>query len=203
MSTLRGFTLIELLIVVAIIAILAAIAVPNFLEAQVRAKVSRALADLRTIATGLEAYTVDHNAPPPNDGDLNVIPVELTTPVAFLTDKNLVDPFALGIEDYRSALESRSRYYTYTRIVTYSEAAFWASVGRPCPNEGIDHWSLNDGAFEKYGKWRLVCVGPDRAYLSLDFPPPLRGSDVPYDATNGTRSFGNILRTQKNAPIVQ
>jgi type II secretory pathway pseudopilin PulG len=49
------------LIVVAIIAILAAIAVPNFLEAQTRSKVSRAKADMRTIATGIESYFVDYN----------------------------------------------------------------------------------------------------------------------------------------------
>jgi len=61
MKRLKGFTLIELLIVVAIIAILAAIAVPNFLEAQIRSKVSRAKTDMRTLATALETYFVDNN----------------------------------------------------------------------------------------------------------------------------------------------
>lgn len=61
----KGFTLIELLIVVAIIAILAAIAVPNFLEAQVRSKVSRVKSDQRSLATGIEAYFIDNNAYPP------------------------------------------------------------------------------------------------------------------------------------------
>jgi prepilin-type N-terminal cleavage/methylation domain-containing protein len=61
----KAFTLIELLIVVAIIAILAAIAVPNFLEAQTRSKMSRAKADMRSIVTAIEAYAVDYNKYPP------------------------------------------------------------------------------------------------------------------------------------------
>jgi prepilin-type N-terminal cleavage/methylation domain-containing protein len=64
MKKVRGFTLIELLIVVAIIAILAAIAVPNFLEAQVRAKVSRVRTDQRSLSIAIEAYYVDNNIYP-------------------------------------------------------------------------------------------------------------------------------------------
>ncbi len=60
----NGFTLIELLIVVAIIGILAAIAVPNFLNAQVRAKVSRVFADLRSLGNAIEMYTIDNNTQP-------------------------------------------------------------------------------------------------------------------------------------------
>jgi prepilin-type N-terminal cleavage/methylation domain-containing protein len=105
-----AFTLIELLIVVAIIAILAAIAVPNFLEAQTRSKVARVKSDMRTVATGLESYQVDFNKYPPDfqyantsagtgscpcqgPVDLNVRDIRsflmrlvvLTTPVSYLT----------------------------------------------------------------------------------------------------------------------
>ncbi len=55
----KGFTLIELLIVVAIIAILAAIAIPQFGAYRVKAYNSTAEADLRNLKTGLEAFYAD------------------------------------------------------------------------------------------------------------------------------------------------
>ncbi len=60
----KGFTLIELLIVVAIIGIVAGIAIPRFLGARTVAKVTRAFADMRTIADGLEMYFTAENKYP-------------------------------------------------------------------------------------------------------------------------------------------
>jgi general secretion pathway protein G len=57
----KGFTLIELLIVVAIIGIIAAIAIPNLLSAIQRAKQKRAMGELRTVATAAQSYATDAN----------------------------------------------------------------------------------------------------------------------------------------------
>ena len=66
----EGFTLIELLIVVAIIGIIAGIAIPNFLGARTKARVTRAFADMRAIADALEMYNTD-NATYPAEGELS------------------------------------------------------------------------------------------------------------------------------------
>jgi len=60
----KGFTLIELLIVVAIIGIIAGIAIPRFLGVRTKAKVTRAFADMASIATALEMYYVDKDEYP-------------------------------------------------------------------------------------------------------------------------------------------
>ncbi len=65
----KGFTLIELLIVIAIIVILAAVLIPNLLGARARAQITSAVAEMRSIATGMETWSLDRGSYPA-DGDL-------------------------------------------------------------------------------------------------------------------------------------
>jgi len=86
-----GFTLIELLIVVAIIGIIAAIAIPNLLNAIDRSKQKRTMADMRSVGTACEEYSIDNNFYPvqTTQGDVTGIAANLTpTYIKVVPDKD-------------------------------------------------------------------------------------------------------------------
>ena len=177
----KGFTLIELLIVVAIIAILAAIAVPNFLEAQTRSKVSRVKADMRSVATALEAYCVDNNNYPwPGVGSsLFLIHLyRLTTPIAYITSVAFKDPFMPKDDVNPNSL----RYFNYADTSwwipdndMYGKRAYCLhSYGPDGDSDGGEHFAHR--LYPGHPEW-----GEPERYALL------------YNPTNGTRSSGDII----------
>lgn len=184
-SNKRGFTLIELLIVIAIIAILAAIAIPNFLAAQTRSKVSRAKAEMRSIASALEAYYVDYNRYVPyfwRYSPLASLPVSmrlsrLTTPVAYMTKVPMPEPFRdrrlpAAYDTYDYVDEQTLREYN-PQIYGNTLGAAWR-----INSAGPDTWNT----FARYEGWTS----------SIGCPPEIH---VPwYDPTNGIVSNGDIVR---------
>ena len=178
----RGFTLIELLIVAGVISILAAIAVPNFLEAQVRAKVSRTASDLRTLATGLEAYRVDNNVYPRAtlNQSINQRLLILQSPITYVTDLP-ADPF------FR---ETREGLAGFTPDYVYASGNIYFGVINQFDN------SIYRGTI-----WSLAGRGPDGninvgGYCMAHPVAVERGTGIfgSYDPTNGTVSPGDILR---------
>ena len=92
----QGFTLVELMIVIVIIGILAAIAIPRFIGAQDRARISAAKAQLNSVRQALALYEMDHSAYPPDGSDWDAFVANLTSYVALpswneLKDKVFVD----------------------------------------------------------------------------------------------------------------
>ncbi len=195
----RAFTLIELLIVVAIIAILAAIAVPNFLEAQTRARVSRVKNDMRALVTAIEAYTVDNNAPPIRH---NIIQASMKPSVPEVGNRL----------EQMSVLTTPIAYITSLPVDVFETTI-------PPPNDVIDYWdptqaswlvnsryTINDPRRVIPGEigYLVVSVGPD-GYMGpvsgnlYGWPRPYGNAldylgtvYVVYDPTNGMLSKGNI-----------
>ena len=170
---LKGFTLIELLIVVAIIAILAAIAVPNFLEAQVRSKVSRAYNDMRNLATALESYRIDNNAYIPHIDSIAEFN-RLTSPVAYITSVPQ-DPFIIQ-RGNRVDIYGIDAWNYHMEDLFYMTTA-WPEPGRSMAVDLCAHGKV----------WMVWSIGPD---LIVNIH-----TVGLYDSTNGTRSLGDIARS--------
>ncbi|MBI1390988.1 MAG: prepilin-type N-terminal cleavage/methylation domain-containing protein [bacterium] len=185
----RAFTLIELLIVVAIIGILAAIAVPNFINAQVRAKMAKATADMRSLGTAVEMYALDNGAYP-CDGqepgclwDWNWQNFRLTTPVAYMSSIPK-DPYAEM---------TASGHYWYTTREGYGGAR---ANGRSASVKGRVNVRLYDPPRQNY-KFAFISTGPDRMW-EWDRPAvseqivSYAGDVLYYDASNGAVSQGDL-----------
>ncbi|MBN2326450.1 MAG: type II secretion system protein GspG [Candidatus Omnitrophica bacterium] len=178
-SPMFSFTLIELLIVVAIIGVLAAIAVPNFLNAQIRAQIAKAESEMQALGTALEMYHMDKNRYPLFVGPdgVNINPVNrrlipLTTPIAYISSVPQ-DPFLKTRYGVRIVENQHEAYVTY---------------------DYVDAWSIiNHGKQAVVGRslrcseWQISGAGPDNNADTYGTAPL-------YDATNGLKSWGDMYR---------
>jgi prepilin-type N-terminal cleavage/methylation domain-containing protein len=162
-----AFTLIELLIVVAIIGILAAIAVPNFLNAQLRAKIGRVQSEFKTVSTAFEMYRMDQGGRLPDAwtiGGWYVAWKCFTTPVAYLPTV----PIDIFQPTQPELYVNGHNYYEFVE------------ANKGTPGIGKDY--------------AVASLGPDFEDDTLSFATyPNSNKWVSYAATNGLISDGDIL----------
>ena len=178
----RAFTLIELLIVVAIIGILAAIAVPNFLNAQMRAKVARVESEFKTITTAFEMYRLEESDLP----RWNLLGwaqswARFTTPIAYLS----MVPVDVFESKHKELFSSSHNWYEYS--------ACWGRT--PMKN-------LEDG--KTVENYVIVSYGPDGQDDTINISDyPNSAKFMSYDASNGLRSNGDIIKESKEGLGIQ
>ena len=171
-------------------AILAAIAIPNFLEAEQRSQVSRAKADMRSLATAIEAYSVDTDTYPAwTSGPEGSIYGTLAAPGG---------PLA-GQPTFRMKANASDPVMTLTTPIMYLTSVP-SDPFSPVGGQAFSYWGDN-------GRWLVWSAGPDKVYdITLEnvpkaFAPDNTPSDLlkqkTYDPTNGTVSSGDVWRIRQ------
>ena len=167
----RAFTLIELLIVVAIIGILAAIAVPNFLNAQIRAKIARVESDVHAQGIALETYNLDNNSYPESQ-----IPAprlrRLSSPIPYIADVP---------QDVFGDPLVAAGYYHY---VSRKHEPGWFEADWNSAHSFLTTSSGGTKVLKTPGglMWHIRSMGPNK---QLDY-------GFPFDSSNGLASVGDI-----------
>ena len=168
MSKQRSFTLIELLIVVAIIGILAAIAVPNFMNARMRATVARMETDMKALGDALMMYRIDNKCYFPNYGSNPYKELRpLTTPVSYIA---AIPPDPFRRKGQMKYNDNTTPNYDYT------------SWGGACRNNWVLHGLGPDTDEDIWG----ATISPE---ASDDFKRML------YNPSNGLVSSGDVIHT--------
>ncbi len=208
----KGFTLIELLIVVAIIGILAAIAVPNFLNAQIRAKIARGYADMRSIATGIEQLRLDRGVLPVDwwdDDDefghkrleevfgmigagpdfeargKDAVLAPLTSPIAYLS--------SIPADPFQDGPEFGNPHYYY---VDNDPEASREDHDFPVFKKDTAHLYGNE--YLREGEWALGGIGPDKAWYSDPSGRDVRQfRGLHYHTSNGLTSRGDVILSSR------
>ena len=179
----RAFTLIELLIVVAIIGILAAIAVPNFLNARVRAQVARTYGDLKAVKDAFQMYRLDNGDWVPDYDGIGAASgseyrtyAALTTPVAYMSSIPL--DVWVRRDEFKLIQGKNVAYYEY-----WGHKSGGAARLKACQQYGLGY--------------AMRSIGPDQALQwNSDFAALGRGDrSFAYSPSNGLASRGDFLAT--------
>ena len=166
-----------------LLAILAAVAVPNFIEAQTRAKISEAKADMRSMAVAIESFRIGGNRYP-NIKTVDFITrlIPFTTPVAYMKPVPR-DPFTVGLPGTYPymGIDLMDAYRVKGKFVYPRPFEYWP---RTSSIEKWDSFCINPGLRQ----WALKSIGPSQV-PSWFFTPDFQV----YDPTNGTASPGAII----------